>query len=160
MSRLQNVKIELQKLYEYYNVEVVLEVMDIIDKYSDVTSKELLNFTADELQADSLRLTVLNFYLSSLSGNLDADAVQACNQRKYHLANNWANLRENQIKSKQGEIDMLAEKSIGVYRKAEGEAQRKSKIVSSAVSSIIEIVNMLKKIVERIMVEGQRSGCI
>ena len=155
MSRLAKAKVELQKIYEDHGMNMVLEAMDIINKYSSFTSKELINFTIDELQTDALRLTSLNFYLSSLSANLEADAVGAYNARKYHEANNWGSFRKSHEKAKQGEIDMLAEESIGKYRSSAAEAQRKSKIMSAAVGSVQEVVNMLKKVVERIMWEGQ-----
>jgi len=155
MSRLAKAKVELQKIYEDHGMNMVLEAMDIINKYSSFTSKELINFTIDELQTDAMRLTSLNFYLSSLSANLEADAVNAYNARKYHEANNWGTYKREDPKAKQGELDKKAEESIHKYRNTEAEAQRKSKIMSAAVGSVQEVVNMLKKVVERIMWEGQ-----
>jgi hypothetical protein len=59
---------------------------------------------------------------------------------------------------KLGEVDKVAEEALIVYRQDEGEKQRQSMIMRQAVASVIEVVMMLKKVVERLMIEGQQAG--
>jgi len=159
MSRLEDAKQELKQTYEKHGVEIVIEAMEIIGKYSGQGIKELVeNAKIDDLQSDALRLTALNFYLSSIASNLDATAGQAVNRRKFNEAFKWDEIRKEDLKIKQGEVDKKAEIAIETFRYQETEALRKAKIVSAAVESIIEMVNMLKKVVERIMWEGPAGG--
>ena len=155
MSNLKIARDKLVEAYEENGLQFIAEALSIVDKYLNLSDKDLGSYTIDEMQSDSLRLTSLNFYLSSSAANFEADSLSAYNRRKFKEAANWCKYRSDCPKAKQGEIDMLAEESIEKFRADEVEVIRRFKITAAAVSSIIEIVNMLKKSVERIMWEGQ-----
>jgi hypothetical protein len=156
-SRLQEAKADIEKIYKDNNLMVVFEVMEIINKYTTVEGKTLLESSVDTLQADALKLCAFNFHLGTLASNLEADFVQATNRRKYQEANLWNQTKKNNPDMKLGEVDHVAEESLAVYRADEGEKQRKAMIMRQAVLSVSEVVNMLKKVVERILIEGPKN---
>jgi hypothetical protein len=117
-----------------------------------------MEFAVDDLQADALKLCSLNFYLGTMASNLEADFVQATNKRRYQEANIWNQTKKNNPDMKLGEVDKVAEESLAIYRIDEGEKQRKMMIMRQAVESVSEVVNMLKKVCERLLIQGQSAG--
>jgi hypothetical protein len=158
MSRLAEAKADIEKIYKDNSLMVVLDVMGIINKYTEIEGKALMEFSVDTLQADALKLCALNFHLGTLASNLEADFVQASNKRKYQEANIWNQTKKNNPEMKLGEVDKVAEESLAVYRMDEGEKQRKMMIMRQACISVSEVVNMLKKVVERLLWQGQQGG--
>ena len=154
MSRLDAAKIELTKVYNDTGLQLVLEAMDIVNKYAGSTTEDLSKWGLDELQADAIKLTALNFYLGATGANLSSEASRRTNMRKYKEASNWTNIKKNNPSLKLGEVDKQAEEAIHIYRSEETEAFRKADIMKVACDSIVEVVNMIKKIVERIMWQG------
>lgn len=158
MSRLEQAKADIQKIYEDNDLMVVMEVMDIINKYTTATGKSIMESSIDELQADALRLVSLNFHLATLASNLEADAVQSVNRRRYQEANIWNTTKQKNPNMKLGECDKVAEESLHIYRADEAEKQRRAGIMRAAVNSNQEVVNMLKKVVERLLMQGPQSS--
>ena len=155
MSRLAEAKADIEKVYKDNNLMVVFDVMDIINKYTAIEGKTLMECDVDTLQADALKLCSLNFFLGTLASNLEGDFVQASNKRKYQEANIWNQTKKNNDGMKLGEVDKVAEEALAVWRMDEGEKQRKMMIMRQACESVSEVVNMLKKCVERLLWEGQ-----
>jgi len=153
-ERLKNARKELENIYKDNDLQVVMEVMTIVNKYADISSQKLLEYDVDELQADTVKLCAMNFYLMTLTSNLEANYVVASNKRKYQEANIWTNVKEQSGKMTNGEVSKRAEVGLIAYRHNEADALRKYKIVEAATKAVIEVVNALKKTVERILWQG------
>jgi hypothetical protein len=154
-TRLEEAKLEIEKIYKDNKLVIVFDVMEIINKYTSIEGKQIMEADVDTLQADAIKLCALNFHLGTLASNLEADFTQATNRRKYQEANIWTTTKKNNPDMKLGEVDKVAEEGLSAYRMSEAEAQRSALIMRQAVESVYEVVNMLKKIVERLMYEGQ-----
>jgi len=154
MSRLEEAKKEIEKIYTDNGLMVVIEAMDIIEKYTGIDAAKLMESSVDSLQADALKLCSFNCYLATMASNLESDFVQATNRRKYQEANQFVNIKASDTSLKIGEVERHAEVAISVYRQDEAEKQRRAMIMRSAVESVLEVVQMLKKCVERILMQG------
>lgn len=131
--------------------EVLLEAMDIVAKYDKATRGALLECGIEELQTDAMRLTALNFYIGTLASGLEVDAQIAENVRKYWEARIYLDKADGR---RVDDIKREAEVGITQYRSIEAEALRRAKMVCKASESIVEMVNMLKKVCERILAQG------
>ena len=153
---------EAEKLvHDIYRKEeqlTVIEAMGIINKYTTVTGQTLMECSIDEVQADSVKLVALNFHIGTITSDLEYRARQAYNVRKYQFAKNWVKFKEELPKATQGYIDNQSEVMVQIYRQDEAARERQAKIMRQAHDSIIETVNILKKVVEKLLVQGQFMG--
>lgn len=158
MSGYEGAKKIIADLYTAEDMAVVLDVMKIVNKYQSEEGRKIMESQIATLQEDGMKLVALNFYLTTLASNAEADLVKATSIRKYQYSKHWVNMKEDNPKLAQGALDQMAEVKIIEERKVEVEAQRKAKLLRSASDSATEISNMLKKVVERLLVEGTQSA--
>jgi len=155
---LEEAKKDIHEIYKNNDMSVVFEVMDIIKTYESADGKALMEYAIDSLQADSLKLCGYNFHLGTLASNLEADYQKAVNMRKYQEANIFCTEKANDPKRSAAELSKVAEAGLAKWRQNECEAQRKAMIMRQAVQSVQEMVNMLKKVVERLLYQGPSSN--
>jgi len=158
MGRLQEVKKEIEQIYNDNGLMSVMEAMDIIDKYTGVDAAKLMECSIDSLQADALKLCSFNCYLTTIASDLESNFVKATNNRKFQEANQWMTIKAATPAMKLGEVDKHAESGIALYRQEEASKQKKAMIMRSAVESIQEVVQMLKKVVERLLMQGPMAN--
>ena len=158
MSRIEKARQEIEKVYQDNDLQVVVDVMDIIKKYTSMEGKGLMEFAVDELQQDSLKLCAYNFTLGTLASNYESDWQKAVNVRKFKEAEMFCAEKEADPKKSVAHLEAIAQRNGFPYRAQEGEAQRRAMIIRQAVSSVQEMVNMLKKVVERLMWQGNSTN--
>jgi len=151
-------KKDIEEIYKAHDMRVVSEVMEIISKYESADGKALMEYALDDLQADSLKLCSFNFTLGTFASNLEADSQKATNMRRFKEAEMFCNEKQNDPKATIAHLEKLAEVRMVSYRMNEVEAQRKAMIMREAVKATSEMVNMLKKVVERLMWQGNQSN--
>jgi len=156
-ARLEQARKDIEMVYKDNNLTALMEAMEIVKKYEGATGESIRDSSIDELQADTVRLVSLNFYLQTLASNLDSDAQKAVNVRKFQDASIFCQEKEKDPKMTLGHLEKVAEVGIASYRQAECEAQRRAMIMKQTCVAVQEQVNVLKKVVERLMWQGPSS---
>jgi hypothetical protein len=164
-GRIEKAKTQIAELCHDKSIGAILEVLEIIEKYNSIDGKRLMEFAVDDLQADALRLTSLNFYLDTLAAALSGDATNAENVRRFQYSSTWVRLKKTEKNDKgapvsDGVCDNMAEEAIAGYRLSEMDARKKADMMKAAVNSSQEVVNMLKKVVERLMMQGPGNNVL
>ena len=147
----------VSNIFKTNGMDIALEALDIVNKYATDAGKQVLEYDISTLQEDSMRLVSIGFYLATIASNLDADAVRAANYRKYLYSSEWIKSKQENEKITAGACDNLAEVKIKSAREDEVEKQKRASIIRAALDSSIEVVNMLKKVTERLLIQGQRG---
>ena len=156
MSLSEETRKLLEDAYKESSLDIISEIIAITKKYEGIEGAGLLECGIDDLQADALRLVSMNIHIGTLAGILEADALRAENIRKFKDAEVYL-----VAKDEGGTVEELkrrAEVGVAPYRQREVDTLRKAKIMRQTVDSVSEMVNMLKKIVERMMWEGPSSN--
>lgn len=147
----------VSNIFKTNGMDCVLEAMEIVNKYATDEGRASMENDINGLQNDSIKLVALSFYLGTIASNLESDAIQAANIRKFQYSNVWVKFKKENEKITQGALDQMAEIEIKQFREDEVEKERRASIIRAALNSTIEIVNMLKKVVERLLVQGQKQ---
>jgi len=160
MNRIQQAKARLEKAYqEVEETDAVSEAIEIVSKYATVDGKAILDFAIDDIQADFLKLASINMFVNSLWAEAVYQATQSTNKRRWHHSTNWSQNKQNQKGPKGAPIsdkycDAITEQSIYAYREDEAAKQRKAMLLQSAVNSVQEVINALKKVGDRLVAQG------
>jgi hypothetical protein len=153
--------VEIQKyvsdIFQTNGMAIALEAGDLINKYSSLSGQQVMEFDVGTLQADSMKLVALNFYLSTISANLEAEAQRAENIRKYEYSSEWLKAKKENEKITAGACDAIAEVKIKTLKDNEIEADKKASMMRIIANSCLETTQMLKKICEQLLITGQRA---
>jgi hypothetical protein len=153
--------IEAQKyvadIFKTNSMEIALEALSIVNKYASTEGQKAMEFDINTLQEDSIKLVAITFYLGTIASNLDADAAHASNRRKYEYSSEWIKAKKENEKITAGACDQIAEIKCKSFRDDEVEKEKRASIIKAALDSSIKISDMLKKIVERLLITSQRG---
>ena len=160
MGVVKKAKAELEKAYEESGILVISDALNIIGKYQEVdeVTGMMPEFSINAMQEDALRLTALNFTIHSYLVEHDANSGRAKAKVKYEKARQFNLIKKADIKKSDRRCENEAEEGVYQFVLDDIEKRKVSQYLDIASQRIIDMVNMLKKTVERVMWQGVQPG--
>ena len=152
---IKKAKEELEQAYEATGIGIINEALAIIFKYQSLSPSDP-DFGIEEMQRDSIILTSVNFTLHTYTVKYEAEADRKKAQSKMARAQkfNGHKIIDPKMSDKKCENLVEAEEEMYAIVLAEIEARKVAKYLDVAWQRSVDVVNMLKKIVERAMWQG------
>jgi hypothetical protein len=154
MSIIKNAKKELQEAYKQSGVLIINEALEIIDKYQTTEEGSLPEFGIKMMQEDAMVLTALNFTLQSYWIQYEAEADKAKAKIKFEKARQFNLLKKSDTKKSDKVCEYEADEATYQFILEEIDKRKASRYLDVAWQRTVDVVNMLKKMVERAMWQG------
>jgi len=155
-ERIKKAKEELTKAYEVTGISIINEALDIIFKYQTMSPTDP-DFSIEEMQRDSIVLTSINFTLHTYTVKYEAEADRKKSEVKFERAREFNAQKVIDPKMSDKKCEYIAEEKIYETIKQEIEARKTARYLDVAWQRAVDVVNMLKKIVERSMWQGPQA---
>ena len=156
-SIIEKAKEELTQAYEATGISIINEALNIIFKYQTMSPADP-DYSIEEMQRDSIVLTSLNFTLNTYTVKYEAEADRKKAESKFQRAHEFNVAKMNDPKLSDKKCENIAEEKIYPNILEEIEARKTAKYLGVAWERTVDVVNMLKKIVERTMWQGPQAG--
>jgi len=155
----EQAKQDLEKAYQESGVMIIKDGLDVITKYQEVDeSGSIQEFGIDEMQNDAIRLTALCFTIHSLMVEFEATWAKAKAKTKFERAHQFNLLKQADIKKSDGRCENEAEEAIYQYVLEEINSKKAMQYLDIAWQRMVDMVNVLKKSVEKRMWQGQQPS--
>lgn len=156
-NRLEEIKKLTQTILEVNELQSAMEVMDIVNQYVGISPETLDNKTPSILQADCVRLTGFGFHLGVILADYESKRGTIKNKIDQVYANKFLEAKTVDPKRTVDQCNAIAEQEVFSLKEEEVLAIRAVSIVDRVSKASIEVVNMLKKVVERLLLEKHNN---
>ena len=134
--------------------EHLVEIMKSLDEIIDTThGKEFLELFPNQLSAMEVRLAGLRSSLSEAVADADTASIRQTAYTEHYFAKKWLELKKENPKMTNGEIDKMVEVQIWEAREEEFKALKMAKLLKTKHTSYIEVVNAIKDRIKVLMGE-------
>ena len=138
----------------------LIDVTELINKYVDVKYEILTDVVVDEIQSDFIKLGVHNFYVGTMIGFFEFDLKRISCKIEQAKARIGLRLKAENPKVTVAEMDKYGVLETIDLNKEYLKAFKLDRVAKMLYKSVQEIVNCLKKAVDRIMWEKQQTSDI
>lgn len=146
---------DIRKAYEESGLGVLQEVLAVFEKYQDVNETGMLpEYGIEEMQNDALHLTALTFTVHTFYIRYEAEASRAKARIKYERAKQFNAIKVSDTGKSDKRAENEAEEGVYQYVLEEIEKQKIAGYIDVSWQRAVDLVNMLKKCVERMMWQG------
>lgn len=156
-NRLEEIKKLTQTILEVNELQSAMEVMDIVNQYVGISPEALDNKTPSLLQADCVRLTGFGFHLGVILADYESKRGTIKNKIDQVYSTKFLEAKTIDPKRTVDQCNAIALQEVSGLKEEEILAIRAVSIVDRVSKASIEVVNMLKKVVERLLLEKHNN---